>query len=194
MGVGCIGAGGDGGNDHIAVADGCVLSLERDIELTLGDRPAGFGPAGRTAGFVVELGHMAQIGIPVVVATQHLGKGLFHQWQRDPVLGRAGPAREGATVAQIELDHAAVLGDVGFTVKQTDGLGIGLGQLRLFLPVGHHQILNGFFVDGEKSGGGAIFGRHVGNRGAIGDRQRLESRARNIPRNSPPHRGCAAIR
>ena len=43
------------------------------------------------------------------------------------------------------------------------------------MPAGQRQVANGLFIDGEDGTGRAEFRRHVGNRGAIGERQALEA-------------------
>ena len=57
-------------------------------------------------------------------------------------------------------------------------LGIGLDQRdRSAVAAGQAQIFERLLVDREEAAGRAIFGRHVGDRRAVGERQRVEARA-----------------
>src|SRR3546814_21008977 len=61
-------------------------------------------------------------------------------------------------------------------------LGIGLDQLDpLGVTARRLQIGDGFGIDREEAAGGAIFPRHVGDGGAVGDRQFVEARAVDLP-------------
>ena len=57
-------------------------------------------------------------------------------------------------------------------------LGVGLDQsdLRLF-AAGQAQVVQCLVVDAEEAAGGAIFGRHIGQRRAVGQRQRRKAGA-----------------
>ena len=57
-------------------------------------------------------------------------------------------------------------------------MAIGLGQRDLLLgPAGEAHIVERLVVDREEAAGRAIFGRHVGDRRAVGDRQRRDAGA-----------------
>ena len=93
--------------------------------------------------------------------------------------GRFGPATRRLDAAEIEFELVA---------EQRFGRGIGAEQ-GLFLAVsfderdlfvaarGEAQIGKRFVVDREKAHGGAIFGSHVGDGGAIGDAETGKSGA-----------------
>ena len=54
-------------------------------------------------------------------------------------------------------------------------LGIGLDQLdAVLVTAGEVQITERYIIDREEAAGGAIFRRHVGDRGAVGQRQLVE--------------------
>ena len=87
--------------------------------------------------------------------------------------GRFGPARLGSTVARSSAEQFGVFGFGRFVVVEESLLAaVGLDQRDLFFAAaGEAQIAQGFFVDGEDAAGGAVFGRHVGDGGAIGERK-----------------------
>jgi hypothetical protein len=76
------------------------------------------------------------------------GEVEFHDHARIRRLGRA--------LFEEQALHAAVAFDEG---------AVGGGAS------GHAQVGDGFGVDGEEAGGGAVFGGHVGEDGAVGERQ-----------------------
>ena len=91
--------------------------------------------------------------------------------QQDPVLRalRSGDGRH--HVAEVELE---VLGEDGLAlgvVPHALRLGVGLDQRELLLGApGQPQVVDGDLVDRENRCGGAEFGAHVAQRGAVGQR------------------------
>ncbi len=73
---------------------------------------------------------------------------------------------------QIELEHALVLGALQAIRPQPRFAGIQLDQLdELVVATGQLEVLDGLLVDVEHGRGGAVFGRHVGNRRPVAQRQ-----------------------
>ena len=91
--------------------------------------------------------------------------------QRDAVLRALGPGDRRHHVGQVQLD---VLGELRLTlgvVPHALFLGVRLDQRQLLLAAaGHPQVVDGDLVDREDRCGGAEFGAHVAQRGAVGQR------------------------
>ena len=87
--------------------------------------------------------------------------------------GRFGPASDGTTVAEVELE---LLGEARLgvgVVPEALLLGVGLDQRELLLgAAGELEVLDGLLVDREDRDGGAELRAHVADRGAVGQRQR----------------------
>jgi hypothetical protein len=128
VGVGCIGAGGDGGNDDIAVTDFHRLAVEFHVELALGHRVAAFGAHGFASGFIVKFGDVLDFGIPVVVTAEDVGKGFLEIGQGDAVLGARRAGQRGFDRRQIQLHHLGELRVRFAGVEHARGLGIGLND------------------------------------------------------------------
>ena len=59
--------------------------------------------------------------------------------------------------------------------------GIGLNQCNLcFTATAQSEVIERFIINGEKTAGGAVFRCHVGNRGAIRQRQMIETVAKEF--------------
>ena len=55
-------------------------------------------------------------------------------------------------------------------------LGVSLHQVNLLLATARErEVLQGFFIDGEDAAGAAELWRHVGDGGAVGERQALQA-------------------
>ncbi|MNI53509.1 hypothetical protein D3C73_1083460 [compost metagenome] len=97
------------------------------------------------------------------------------------VLRPLGAGHVHADLVQGNLDHAGVAG-CGLRVQCDAGVfGIG-GHARdvRFATARLAQIVQRGAVDGEVAGGGAIFGRHVGDYAAAARRQRADARAEEL--------------
>ena len=85
-------------------------------------------------------------------------------------IGRAGHVAHHA--GQVEAQHALVLRSGQVIGPQAGGARIVLHQRHLrFLAAGQAQVIDGLPVDIEHRGGGAVFGAHVGDGGAVTDGQ-----------------------
>ncbi len=61
-------------------------------------------------------------------------------------------------------------------MPQALGLGVGLDQVDLLVAAaGQAQVVQRFVIDREDTAGGAVFGGHVADRGAVGQRQVLQA-------------------
>ena len=66
--------------------------------------------------------------------------------------------------------------DAVATPPQALRLRIGFHQRHRFRrPIGKSQVVDGFLIDRKEAAGRTVFGRHVGNGGAIGKRQLIEA-------------------
>ena len=110
--------------------------------------------------------------------------------------GRFGPATLGSTLARSRSQTLAVL-RLGRRRPVEEAL---LARVRLDqLDVGGRsareaQVAQRLVVDREDAAGGAVLGRHVGDGGAVGERQRRDARRRRTRRTSRRRPSCAASR
>jgi hypothetical protein len=90
--------------------------------------------------------------------------------------GRFGPARLDSTVPISRLSLSVKTGSGVRDAPEPLGLGIGLDESD---PAGAAarglQIADGLAVDGEEAAGGAIFRRHIGDGGAVGQGQIIQA-------------------
>jgi hypothetical protein len=154
-GVGGVGAGGDGGDHHVAVAEVEFLTLDRDAR---GVRRA------------VE--DLAQRGFE-----RRGGDG-----QLDLVLRTLGTGQRRHDLGHVQFQHVgedrvfAVLVD-----PQSLRLGIGLDQGHAGLvAAGGGQIVQRRPGHREEAAGGAVLGRHVGDGGLVLDGQGGDARAEEL--------------
>ena len=85
--------------------------------------------------------------------------------------GRFGPGDRRHHVGEVQLDVLGVLRLTRGVVPQALFLGVRLDQRELLLAAaGHPQVVDGDLVDRENGCGGAEFGAHVAERGAVGQR------------------------
>ncbi len=91
--------------------------------------------------------------------------------------GRRGPAREGTTVGEVELERVAVHGLLGVGLVEEPLLAaVGLHELHpLGRAAGELEVAQGLGVDREDRAGGAHLGRHVPDRGPVGQRAAFAS-------------------
>ena len=152
--VGGVGAGGDGGDQHVAVADvDAVVGLVGLVAV----RPA-FLPK----------------PLSFTGAENRLVKVLFILSRLMRSCGRFGPASDGHHGGQVELEVLAVVDRARLRhaehllrlVVGLEGGDLGVGA------AGALEVGDGLVVHREEAHGGAVLGRHVGDGGAVGDRQR----------------------
>ena len=157
LGVGGVGAAGDGGDDHVAVGAargrrprGLRASPPGRRRLTRGSRPR----ASRKARPAPAQRH------PV------LGPGRAGQARLHGGRGRARPSRSRPARPPRRLVPEALL------------LGVGLDQREVVLvPPGEAQVVDRGPVDREDGAGGPVLGRHVADGGPGLDRHRGHARA-----------------
>ena len=147
-GVGRIGAAGDGGNDHVAI-----------LKLVVG----------------VGDGHRALAGADgrdcVVERAGGPGKGDF-------VLRALGAGERRLHRRDIQLER---IGKLGIRRRRIAPhalrLGISLDQRdAVFVARRETEIAEGLFVDREDAAGRAVFRRHIGDGGPVGQRQGIQRR------------------
>ena len=153
--VGGVGAGGDGGDDDIAVAEIECLTLDLDA---------------RSVGGAAE--DLAQGGFE-----RRGGHGQF-----DLVLRAFRTGDRGHNRGHVQFQHVREHGVFGGLVDpQPLSLGIGFheGDARL-VAAGSGQIADGRRRDGEEAAGGAVFRGHVGDGGLVLDGQADDAGAEEL--------------
>jgi hypothetical protein len=113
VGIGGVGAGGDGGHHHVAVADGGLGAVDLDGRKGAG-RPgctcvwrAWYGSRIRREG-----GDVGDFGVAVVVAAEDFGKGVLQIVEANAVLGPGRAGQGGHDRRQVQLHHLGILGSV----------------------------------------------------------------------------------
>src|SRR3984957_4593879 len=98
---------------------------------------------------------------------------LFGLGERDAILGPFGAGQAGFHAGKVEREQFGVLRFRCLLVVEKALLArIGFDQRNLFFrATGQAKIGESFFVHREDTAGGAVFGRHVGDGGAIRERQ-----------------------
>ena len=93
--------------------------------------------------------------------------------KHDAILRTLGAGDAGLDGREIEGEQFGVFGFGSFLVVEKSLLAaVGFDQSDLLVgAAAEFQILQAFFVDGEDAAGGAVFGRHVGDGGAVGERK-----------------------
>ena len=144
-----VGAGGDGGDHHVAMAQVVVRARHRHASLR-------HVPA-------------RQFHRAVECAAQF---GDVHAVLRT----RFGPGQGRPDRTEIEFQPRRVDGLCRCLAPQTLRLGIGFGQRhRLLGPARQLEIADGLGVHRKEAAGGAVFRRHVGDRGAVRERQMIQA-------------------
>ena len=105
-------------------------------------------------------------------AFHFLGKRGFRIGQRQEVLRALGARDGGHDGAHVEMQGRGVDRVIGPIAPHAVGLGVSLNQRdpRL-IAAGVLQVADGFGINREEATGGAVFGGHVGDGGAVGERQ-----------------------
>jgi hypothetical protein len=160
VGVRGVGAAGDRGDHHVAVADVVLLTLDR---------------ATARGGLAVD-------------RLELLVEQVVDVGQRDLVLRALGPGERGNHAAEVELErigeHRVRVRRIG---PQALLPGIGFDQRDLlFAAAGQGQVFERLAVDPEEAAGRAVLGRHVGQRRAVGEAERGEPGA-EILDEAPDH-------
>ena len=152
-GVGGVGAGGDGGDQHVARADfGAVIGLDALAEVR--------GRLGEAV-FRHRLGEQA-------------GEGALHVLEADAVLRALGAGQGWHHRGQVQFHGLRVIDAAGLGhAVQALRLEVGLERLDLGIgAAGALEVVDGLVVDREEAHGGAVFRGHVGDRRAVGQGQR----------------------
>ncbi|MCY1358002.1 hypothetical protein D9M69_445180 [compost metagenome] len=94
-------------------------------------------------------------------------------------VGRTGHVAHDA--AQVEAQHALVLGGLQGVAPQAESLGVVLHQRYLLrLAAGELEVVDGLLVDVEHRGSGAVFRAHVGDGRAVADGQAVGTLAEEL--------------
>lgn len=173
--VGGVGARRDCGDDHRAIA-----------QLPTGAAGTGAFCLGRlgahrsaAAAFVLQAVFLREVGELLAAC---VGKRLeafavvgLHVFQQHAVLRALGAGQRRLDLGHVQFQRGAVLRRRGVgVVPQALRLGIGLDQRNLLLAAaGQAQVGQRFCVDWEDAAGGAVFGSHIADGGAVGQRQVL---------------------
>ena len=92
--------------------------------------------------------------------------------EHDAVLRPARAGHAGHDRGQVQLEGLVELRRGAGIAPQALLLGVGLDEGHAIVAAGQAQVGQRLVVDGEDAGGGAVLGRHVGDRGAVGQGQR----------------------
>ena len=144
-GVGGVGAGGDGGDHHLAVLQLHPFSVDLRLHRSAsGDASLFFQR--------LQIGFKPRLGVA----------------QLDAVLGPLGAGDAGHDGGEIQLQGLGVVRHPAVVAPHPLGLGVGFHQGHLLLAAtGEAQVVQSLFVDGEETAGGAVLGAHVGDGGAV---------------------------
>ena len=150
--VRCIGAARDGGDEH-----GAIFDLEAVFARHLADALR------RRILLGAFLSHL-RVGFAV---------NLLERAQRHAILRPLRAGERGLDRAHVELEHVCVVGlRRAVVAPHALRLGVGLDERDLLLAAAREfEIAQRLFIDREDATGAAVFGRHVGDGGAIGKRQ-----------------------
>ena len=154
-GVGGVGAGGDGRDQHVAVADVAGLRHRRQ----------GMPPR--------QL--VGRLAVAVLAGRQgeQAGEGAPQFGQLDVILRPLGAGDAGTHRGEVDFDDFAVV-DVAAARHAEHPLRLEIARESghfLVAASGGSEVGDGLFVDGEETHGGAVFRRHVGQRRAVGHAQ-----------------------
>ena len=168
--IGGVGAGGDGGDDHVAMAEVVIRALDRR-------RACRSSPA-----------------LPEFAAPWRLAKPALASLSGTRSCGRLGPASEGCDVGEIERQR---VGEDG--IGRVGVCGTCLAPWHRPRPARRarrcgrsSQIVERLVIDREEAAGRAVFRRHVGDGGAVRERSCRRGRGRRTRRTCRPRPSCAA--
>src|SRR5471030_1551504 len=156
-----VGARGDGGDQHVAVFHMYAIG-------------GGVG-GGQVFGFFVEAVFRRRF-------REQFGEVVFHVADFDTVLWTLGAGQRWRDRRQVQFHDAGVIDVAGFrhAVQALrlevagEGVDLGLGAAGAF------EVFDGRVVDREEAHRRAVFRRHVGDSGAVGQRQRLGAFAEEL--------------
>ena len=96
--------------------------------------------------------------------------------------GRCGPATLGTIELEVQVEHRVVDRIRRFVrAEQPLLLAVPFDEVDGFrCATGHAQVAQRFVIDREEAGRGAVFGRHVGDGGPIGQRQSGQTGAEEL--------------
>ena len=134
------------------------------------------------AAFPLPANHLAGGGLVAGDAEQRwqlLLKAGRRLGEQDSVLWTLGAGHRGFYRGEIKRERGGVLGLRGVCgVEEALLAHIGLDQRDVLVgAAGEAEVLKGLVVDGEDAAGGAVLGCHVGDGGAVGERQLGDARA-----------------
>ena len=160
-GVGGVGARGDGSDDDIA-----VIEVEH--------LPVHFND-----GAVREVFLRQSVSVVAEFVREAFNEVGFHVVKVDAVLRSLRTCKGGNDLVEIQPQHSGVgLFFSTLTVPEALGFGVGFDPCNgLVVATGEPEIFNGPLIDREKAARGAVFGRHVGDGGTVGEGKRLHSGA-----------------
>ena len=188
-----IGAGGDRGDHHVAMTE---------IVLSALDRHAFREPALEKflSNEVASEGCRSKISLPPSPPLLNsfsiaMAKPAFTSLSATRSCGRFGPASDGSTCDEIELEHVGE-DRVGRGLAAVHALRLGIGgdqRNARGRPAGVRRDMSmRIVIDREEAAGRAVFRRHVADGGAVGDREIGEAGTEDIRRTCRPRRACAA--
>ena len=148
-----VGAGGDGGDRHVAMAEIEVFAFDG-----------------------IAVGELAGL---LVVAFQRGGEVRRDGFERKTSLGALRAGHGGHDVAEIEFQRVGE-DEVGTVAVTPHALSLRIGfdqRDAVGLAAGHGEVVDRFAIDREEAAGGAVFRAHVADGGAVGERHVVHARA-----------------
>ena len=111
-----------------------------------------------------------------------IDKVRFHLVEIDTVLRTLGAGQSRNDVIKVQFQHSGV-GFLRCIIPAPEALGLGIGfdaRHGSVLAPREAEVVEGALVDREEAAGGAVFGRHVGDGGAVGQRKGLHADTKEL--------------
>jgi len=166
-GVGSVGARGNRGDDHSAVAQGVVLAF-----MAVGDFAGLIGVADRHTATPFTLQAPDLFGQRFGLQLDEVVEGLAYLSQGNPVLWPLGPGQAGLDVMHVQGQCVAEQRFLPWQAPQALCLAILLDQFHGFAwAAGQPQVVESDLIDREEATGRAVLRCHVGDGRTVGQRQ-----------------------